>query len=751
MQSQIFFYDQAPNRPTPKRYRKYNSVQAPVLSGAKTSPTSPTIVCLNQKPNFSDGPIKKNLLPELTQTYISLRNRLDSSLTSHDETQRHLYEQSKASSEEILDKLAIYFDNTPNLAELVPKSLEYQLMCSFKEFTTNVVVVPRQWQTAAMREQAKLSRSAKKAEAANINTALSTGVTTSNTETHNVNSELTASEFKLKKRQTPSPLGDYGDLELKLSSANTRTTRERACSRTGAQITSDKSTNIHFSLASTSCWRKGYAVVSDEISDLNRRKILIMCVQILQKAKETMRHSSFKPMRIYYEDDHHIAKYSCNLDKKFVLKPPHRSVLQKSSKPLTLYNVPIPNIPIMEFYNEDDRKTLLKSVTDDGTSVIYYRSGNIAVIRFRGQDEAQGFCTLAFDDAPNNKILLNFLPNGCGWCLYKNGNLRMFVSQGQGYFFNENYTEVKHLTWSRDKIVPKTNYKVTTQIYLHCSSQAKFSLHLKIDTKHLKFNLTPSLVSQSTTLRKPMSGNKSVLSPCQQTMKGLFLMTSGPFASSYAKDLLKGHDIQEKQIDSIHKKYRKSLDMSPEACFEMIGESELQHLQKKARSIVNSWMNHYQVTIGLKVKSVCKRSTPIYQSKKLKQTCPAVQTEIESMTQRDNKLNSISITVTECDSKEKQNIPSVPDACSNKGLLTARYNKLILEKAYNNIHSVTNSDVAGMTNKKSFIQALEDVSNTARKLHALRSKLRHDQVPMHHPPRKSITMKSLAKCVNTLL
>lgn len=37
----------------------------------------------------------------------------------------------------------------------------------------------------------------------------------------------------------------------------------------------------------------------------------------------------------------------------------------------------------------------------------------------------------------------------------------MFVRPGQGYFFNENYTEVKHLTWSRDKIVPKTSYKVT--------------------------------------------------------------------------------------------------------------------------------------------------------------------------------------------------------------------------------------------------------------------------------------------------
>lgn len=78
-------------------------------------------------------------------------------------------------------------------------------------------------------------------------------------------------------------------------------------------------------------------------------------------------------------------------------------------------------------------------------------------------------------------------------------------------------------------------------------------------------------------------------------------------------------------------------------------------------------MNHYQVTIGLKVKSDCKRSTPIYQSKKLKQTCPAVQTEKESMTRKDNKLGSISITVTECDSKKRQSIPSVPGEydCSN--------------------------------------------------------------------------------------
>lgn len=60
-------------------------------------------------------------------------------------------------------------------------------------------------------------------------------------------------------------------------------------------------------------------------------------------------------------------------------------------------------------------------------------------------------------------------------------------------------------------------FQLTTQIYLHCSSQAKFSLHLKIDTKHFKFNLISSSVSQDTTLQKPTSGNKSLLFPCQQT------------------------------------------------------------------------------------------------------------------------------------------------------------------------------------------------------------------------------------------
>ena len=157
MSSNIFFYDQAPNRSIPKRCRKYSIGQVSHSSG-KVSASAPATTGDDNKADVTDGLGKKSLMPEITLAYHSVRNYLDSTLTNDEDSQRHLFEQTKASAPETLYRLSLYLYELHNKSGSIPKSLEYQLLCGYEEFTRDVIMVPREWQTAALREQVRISR-----------------------------------------------------------------------------------------------------------------------------------------------------------------------------------------------------------------------------------------------------------------------------------------------------------------------------------------------------------------------------------------------------------------------------------------------------------------------------------------------------------------------------------------------------------------------------------------------------------------
>lgn len=163
----IFFFQQGRSRTIPKRFRKTPEELPDSLKYAHLNPKVAAFLASKDRQKqeeqdlFGDGLGKKSLMPELSQAFITVKSRLDSSLSNDEDSQRYLFEEARASSGTVLMQLAKIIYYYDDLYTLIPKSLEYQLLCGTRELTSGVVVVPREWQTQAMKEmQAKLMASA---------------------------------------------------------------------------------------------------------------------------------------------------------------------------------------------------------------------------------------------------------------------------------------------------------------------------------------------------------------------------------------------------------------------------------------------------------------------------------------------------------------------------------------------------------------------------------------------------------------
>lgn len=160
MGSDLYFFEQCETRKVPKRYRKLPEELPESLRFAHLNPKVAALLASKERSQkvdsedpFGDGMGKKSLLPDINAAFTNVRNQFDSALSNDEDSQRYLFEEAKLSATSILHQLSriIYFYE--DLHTLIPKSLEYHLMSGYGEFTSDVVVVPREWQTQEMKEQ----------------------------------------------------------------------------------------------------------------------------------------------------------------------------------------------------------------------------------------------------------------------------------------------------------------------------------------------------------------------------------------------------------------------------------------------------------------------------------------------------------------------------------------------------------------------------------------------------------------------
>lgn len=160
MGSDLYFYEQCETRKIPRRYRKLPEELPESLRFAHLNPKVAALLASKERAQrvdsedpFGDGLGKKSLLPDINAAFQNVRNQFDLALSNDEDSQRYLFEEAKLSATTILHQLAQIIYRYEDLYKLIPKSLEYHLMSGYTEFTTDIVVVPREWQTQEMKEQ----------------------------------------------------------------------------------------------------------------------------------------------------------------------------------------------------------------------------------------------------------------------------------------------------------------------------------------------------------------------------------------------------------------------------------------------------------------------------------------------------------------------------------------------------------------------------------------------------------------------
>lgn len=797
----IFFYDQAPNRSIPRRSRKYPSSQVPLLSGVKVSPSAPFTGRDDNKTDITDGLGKKSLLPEINLAYHTVRNHLDSTLTNDEDSQRHLFEQTKASAMDILQRLSFYLYELPNKDNLVPKSLEYQLLCGYEEFTRDVVMVPREWQTSTMRDHVRVSR--KKSDAHTSNTSGS--IEASNEQKKRAdpsscnslqNLDPLETSQKGRKRNPSSLTAEMAEEEEARSISATQKSKDRITPRssvpvkklnnrsqsrlttvtcvdtmdnkTSLQQQFDKGINIRFSLASASSWRKGYASVNDGLSDRDREEILKKCVRLLQSSKSIRTHGKNRRLSdgardyslIFYGSK--IVQSNGSQSGRKMRSKPRPSNKKKS---LTLDDVQPPKIPRLESSDTEEEKQLLQSVTNCKTTIIHYKSGRIAIVRYQvvgcpsGCNHPACYYTLVFDDIPGSKLLLVFLPDGTGCCQFKNGHIKLFFSATDGYIFSEHGEVLHHWLWGKNKSLPNISHQVTSQVSLHSAGPNALGLAFKCDSHTFKFNIS-ALPPGSKAGCHAQQGQALL----NFSKKEHLLKTSGPFSSSYAKELVKG-DYSKQKIKNPDKEtlqkeeFRKSLEIPEKVRFGLSAELILLQLKRKARHIVDSWMEHYQIIIGIRPNDISQALSQKSRTRQLRRTHSAVMINPSSPSQLKD-VGLMSVSNVNVVIKRKHRMPSAPpgfkcesvDGGSSEENRQNEDSPKDMEKIES---SAADSDITLQTHA---IKALEHVSKTADKLRVCcessnrsHSSGQNQNQGKTTPHLTGITTKRPRRCVNTVL
>lgn len=547
---------------------------------------------------------------------------------------------------------------------------------------------------------------------------------------------LTPQKARDKDRLTPKSLGSSKTsplLALPAKKVNSRsqsrlttiTCADSSDNKTSPHQQVDKSINIRFSLASASSWSKGYASIHGGHTDSDREEILKKCVRLFQSSKRSINQEDTRKSE--GTCDYSLLFYGSNgvhsNNSKVTAKTRLGTRPLNKKQPTTLDDVQAPKIPNLEPSDTEEEKELLQTVTHCKTTVIHYKSGRVAIVRFQvvsclgNCNHPACYSTLVFDDVPGSKVLLAFQPDGTGCCHFKNGQIKLFFGVTDGYVFSEHGEVLHHWQWGRNQQLPTITHQVTAQVCIRSAGQSALGLVFKCDSHTFKFNIS-SLPPRSKAGCYMQQGK--ILPHASKKEK--LLKTSGPFLSSYAKELVKGDSSKHKakltqDKETLQKEeFRKSLEMPEKVRFGHSTELILLQLKRKARHIIDGWMEHYQVVIGLRPKEMAWAMNQKGRTRQLRRTHSAVMINPDSPSQMKD-LGLMPVSNNQEAMKVNHRLPSAPPGFVSESVDGTNEEANRKEVSLKEIEKAESPTMENDTTLQTHaIKALEHVSKTADKL-----------------------------------
>lgn len=154
---ELYFYQQQSTKTIEKRYRKLPEDLPESLRFAHLNPKVAALLASKERQQKQDEEVrtdtgKKGILSEANMLLPQSRTRIESLVSNEEDSQRYLFEVTKASAALVLQQLAGFLYSFENIVSIVPKSLEYHLITSFKDLIAGVEILPREWQTFEAKE-----------------------------------------------------------------------------------------------------------------------------------------------------------------------------------------------------------------------------------------------------------------------------------------------------------------------------------------------------------------------------------------------------------------------------------------------------------------------------------------------------------------------------------------------------------------------------------------------------------------------
>ncbi|CAH1784840.1 unnamed protein product [Owenia fusiformis] len=660
---QAFFFEQTAFRKTPKRYRKTAEELPQSLRFAHLNPKVAAYLATKaniQKDDDSDSE-KRGLLPDINQSFNLIRGGLDNNLDNDEDAQKYYFEDAKINSGNVLDELSnflyLFNDEPPS----IPRSVEYQLQCSHKELVTDAKYTYREWQTQAMNDanppknfgdvKSEDSRDRDSAAGEDIkmekkksaNMLTLDNIREDHSQTRRCGSAVSQvpsiisrkDSHKIKPHTAPGPktrLEKYKAVHSESRAGSSNEGRRSSnrhylhpgddtasvsshmmsdrLSEAGSRAVANQERNsyyqvINFQLSSKQCEEKGWIIQPDSRDDKETETILEWARQRLQLSIQ-QKHEQQSTDRAKGMGKPSIVRYYGDNTRKDAMTKYRKSAtksaaLAKGAKPR------IPNLSAIEKTNEG--KKLLMVQVADGSATVFYPSGRTAIIHSAGANSHPGTYTLVYDDTPDKKLLAVFTPTGRGSCYHANGNVR-FVATPEGGTVSEIDGSIsKRWKWPPNscKLPASIVFNLSAHLMFRCLNLQQMQLFFQCQKENVKFGVGLA---------------DGASEPSKQDLG--YLSTGISFSSEAAKEFEKPSKQQKQEmkkkpkgnLKSIKEKttsvaeLKKVLDFPEMVMNDVDAEKDLIKVQRKIKNLVEDWMEHYRIAIGMSVPTHNLKDTP---------------------------------------------------------------------------------------------------------------------------------------------
>ncbi|CAK8689010.1 unnamed protein product [Clavelina lepadiformis] len=265
----------------------------------------------------------------------------------------------------------------------------------------------------------------------------------------------------------------------------------------------------------------------------------------------------------------------------------------------------VPKIPQLSKMDSAEKEKFMVQLPDGSITVYYPKNGEVAVMASAVPDAPDQLYVTCYANNEDRTCLASFTPYGKSCCYHKNGVPGLILTNQGGLLKTENGSVARKWEWPKNggKLKESVIFHLNKEMYVRVINKSNVTLHFNSNRESIKIP-----VGAMSSVRSPQSGAESV---------GV-LQSGTKLSSKAATDLQvtpkpgKGEKVKTANKSRKNVGPRKSskkpyeleelkhaLDPPERFEFESQADRELAKLQDKTRNLVDDWMEHYRMSVGI--------------------------------------------------------------------------------------------------------------------------------------------------------